>query len=71
MMAAAEASLAEGELLRHVEKKQSIISEISMRHKKAESFQKGREDDSDDDDDDDDDDSHNLIDLGCEEMNTF
>jgi len=39
-----------------------------MRHKKAESFQKGREDDGDDDDDDD---SHNLIDLGCEEMNTF
>jgi hypothetical protein len=34
-----------------------------MRHKKAESFQNGREDD--------DDDSNNLIELGCEEMNAF
>ena len=36
-----------------------------MRHKRAESFQKGR------DDDDDDDDHHNLIELGCKEMNAF
>jgi len=69
MMATAEASLAEGELLHQVDRKQSIISEISMRHEKAESFQKGREDD--DDNDYDDGDSNDLIELGCEEMNAF
>jgi hypothetical protein len=37
-----------------------------MRHKKAKSFQRGREDDDEDKDD-----SNNLIELGCEEMNTF
>jgi hypothetical protein len=37
-----------------------------MRHTKAESFQKGR-----DDNDDDDDDSNILIELGCEEMNAL
>ena len=38
-----------------------------MRHKKAESFQKGR----DYDDDDDDDARNNLIELVCEEMNAL
>jgi hypothetical protein len=33
-----------------------------MRHKKAECFQKGREDD---------DDSNDLIELGCEGLNAF